>query len=223
MKHLIVTLLFVFSLLASACSTSAPKSTQPSKSGPVADQKNPVAIPTRPEIITTTPELPPSATNTPQPTTATAQTSLYRDEQAGFELDYPTGWMMEASTKIGDRGSQGTLTSWQHPPRDLVKDRPAGSTLVALTVYKWEPTNDLAAFSAHRKEAWIASGSKILTEESVTLTGSHSAQIYQIETPDKLQAFFMVTVVGSDYLELSGDGDTALIQQLAMTTRVFSR
>lgn len=222
MKHLFV-LLLAITLLSACKGASEPTEfvlaptveTQPAAGG--GSVNNPIA--TEP----TSEAAPAAQESIPEPTNAAPASALYRDEQAGFELDYPLGWMMEASTEVGARGSQGTLTSWQHIPGDIVTDRPGGSTLIALSVYQWDPKNDLAAYIAQRKLAWEASGFVIVSEESVTLSGLQPAQIFVIETPEKLQSFFLLTNVGEDYLQISGDGDLELVRQVALTLRVFSR
>ena len=222
MKHLIVLLLAM--TLLSACKGAADPAevvlapvieTQPPAGG------GPVNDPSAAEPTAVTP----SATQAPEPepTHAAPESALYRDEQAGFELDYPLGWMLEASTEVGARGSQGTLTSWQHIPGDIVTDRPGGSTLIALTVYQWDPKNDLTAYITQRKTAWEASGFIIVSEESVTLSGLQPAQLFVIETPEKFRSFVLFTNVGEDYLQISGDGDLDLVRQVALTLRVYSR
>lgn len=219
-KPTLILVILLASLLA-ACAFAIPTATLPASTQTM---PQPEATATEIAVVTEpTSVVEPTATLLPEPTHAAPETALYRDDQAGFELDYPVGWMLEASTEVGSRGSQGTLTSWGHTPGDVVTDRPANSTLVTLTVYQWDPKNDLAAFVTQRKLAWEASGFVVLSDEALTLSGLQPAQSFVIETPDKLHAFFLFTVVGDAYLQISADGDLAQARQIAITLRVFSQ
>lgn len=222
MKKQILFLVPILAVWLAGCAGAAATTPAPIKTDPAPVPSETVVLPeptaTEPAVVEE-----PAPTQPPEPTHAVPVTSLYRDDLAGYELDYPVGWMLEASAEVGSRASQATLASWGHVPGDVVTERPSDSTLVTLLVYQWDPKRDLAAYVAQRKLAWEASDFVILREENLTLSGLQPAQAFVIETPDKLQAFFLFTMVGDAYLQVSGDGNLDLVREIALTTRVFSQ
>jgi hypothetical protein len=71
------------------------------------------------------------------------ESQTYLNETVGFALDYPAGWTVTESV-VGDRGSQTLLLS--APEIADLAELPEGATRVSVTVYEWDPKNDLAAF-----------------------------------------------------------------------------
>ena len=160
----------------------------------------------------------PSPTATPPPTetptsTPSAQLSFepatYVSESAGFELDYPASWTPSGEVALGDRGSGVQFTSGGEPVLDI-------------TILRWDPVNDLAAFVDSRKQAWQASGFTILSEDELTLEGDHKAKAFVVQTPTGEQAFFLYTTLGDRYLQLSGNRDLDLLREVAGTLRVLT-
>jgi hypothetical protein len=143
--------------------------------------------------------------------------ATYADAATGFELDYPAGWMLE-SALIGERATQAQIASWPHAPGDPVTGRPVGSTLVSVTSYQWDPQNDLNAYTAQRRLAWESSGFTVVSEEAVTLSVGWPAVAFVVQLPEG-QAFYLFTYVGARYVEVSGDGDLALLREIALTLR----
>jgi hypothetical protein len=94
---------------------------------------------------------------------------------------------------------------------------PEGGSRIAITVYQWDPKNDLAAYQAHRKTAWIDSGSIILSENTWELADGRLAVNLVVQGPDKAQTFILLTTVGEDYLEVSGEGNLTLVEEIART------
>jgi hypothetical protein len=146
---------------------------------------------------------------------------VYRDSLLGIELDYPKGWFVEVA-HVGGRAAQAQITSWPHAPGDAVTGRPAGSILVNVTVYQWDPQNDLAAFANQRKLAWESSGFSVLSEETITLKDGWPAIVLLVQFPEG-QDFYLFTYVGASYVEVSGDGDLDLVRQIALTLRPIGR
>ncbi len=165
----------------------------------------PAAVPTTPPVST--------PTDIPAAAPAFAATT-YRDEAAGFELDYPADWTLDPSSQVGVRGGQALLLSPGTTPATLA----SGGTRVAIVTYLWDPKNDIAAYVAQRKLAWDASGFAIVNEEQWQLADGRTAYNFAVKTPD-VATFFLLTTVGEDYLQIGGEGDLALIETIARTLR----
>ena len=157
----------------------------------------------------------PTETLIPQPS---FETMSYRDDTAGFEFDYPAGWSFDP----GEHQSRGYFVqfySWDWNPGDPIDPVPTGGTVLSVTVQLWDPKNDLEAFVNQRKTAWEASGITILSEERITLTGERSAAQFIVQGIDGIQAYFLLTTNGENYLVLSGNGDLTLLSEIAHTLR----
>ena len=164
------------------------------------------------EVYSTGVALATAVLGTPQPP---FEAAVYRDEAAGFELDYPAGWTVVPIQRIGSRGSQGLLLS----PGTTAEALAEGGTRVGLTIYNWDPKNDLDAFVAQRKNAWEASGFLFVSQASYQLADGRPAVDFIVETPEKQQVFFSFTTVGEDYLQISAEGDLELAGEIAHTLR----
>ena len=192
MKKLAYTLLLSVILLATACSS-------------------PGGTPTAVPVIPTEPvaTVLPTEEPTPTPVVLSFKRAGYGNVEAGFELDYPEAWTASGTVVLGDRGSQALFTA------------PDG-TVTSLTDYGWEPVNDLEAYAAHRKEAWIASGMTILSEEPMTLASGQPGIRFITQTAEGEKVFFFLTPFADFYLELSGPGDPAMLSEIASTIRPIS-
>jgi hypothetical protein len=143
--------------------------------------------------------------------------AVYQIEEIGFELRYPQEWMVDEGI-LGSRAFGATITSWQHPAGE-VDQVPDNETILSITIYQWDPKNDLDAYVQTRmRDAWSASGIQILTEEEITLDGDHSAVAFTVRSEADLEeAFFLVALAGDEYLVLSGSGDLELLKEIALT------
>ena len=150
---------------------------------------------------------------------ASFESQTYINEEVGFALDYPTGWTVTESM-TGDRGSQTLLLS--APGIADLAELPEGATRVAVTVYEWDPRNDLAAFVDSRKTAWDASGFTVLEENDLVLDLGLAAKGFMIQTMDGKQAPFLFAAVGDRYVSISGEGDLALVKEIALRLRPVS-
>lgn len=172
-----------------------------------------------PMVFTTsapTPAILPS--ETPAIPKLSFESATYRDEEAGFELDYPASWVADSPQVIGPRGTSAQITSFPRDTGELPEVIPADETIMAVTVLLWDPKNDLDEFVRVRKEGWAASGFEILLEEEQTLEGDWEAYRFLIKTPEQ-DVFYLVTTVGERYLLLSGTGDLDLLGEMAGTLR----
>jgi len=179
----------------------------------------PSAIPTERPLPTSTSE--PTGLPVPAAPTLSFDTATYRDETAGFELDYPAGWALDG----GERHSRGYFVqfySWSWRPGEAVESIPPGETVLSLTVNDWDPKNDLEAYLDQRRLAWDASGIVVLTEERVTLSGGWPAAQFTVQGLDGTRGFFLFTTAGEQYLTLSGSGDLSLLADIANTLRRIS-
>jgi hypothetical protein len=171
------------------------------------------------EIPPTTPPDVPSATaaasETPAIPVPSFTATIYRDEVNGFELDYPSGWSMSPDTQIGTRGSQAQLFS----PGATAEQLPDGASRIGITVYLWDPKNDLVAYVDHRKFAWESGTQTIESQQESDLAGGRHEIDFIVRGADGARAFFLFTTLGDRYLEVSGEGDLALIREVALTLR----
>jgi hypothetical protein len=197
-------MLAVFVLVLAGC---APSSMDASTPEVVVQSTIPTSIPT----------YFPTATMPPEPTATQNSfvSTIYKDEANGFELDYPAGWTLIPNHQIGSRGATAQLFS----PGTTAETLLAGGTRVSITVYEWDPKNDLASYVTHRKTAWDSSSAAIIKEAKGDLVDGRKEMHFIVGGPDKLQTYFLFTTVGEKYLEIAGDGDLALIEEIAHTLR----
>ena len=112
------------------------------------------------------------------------------------------------------RGGQALLLS----PGTTVETLPDGGTRVSITTYLWDPKGDLDAYVTQRKTAWEASGFAITREETWQLPDGRAARVFIVESPD-VPVFYLLTTIGDDYLQIGGEGDLALVEEMARTLR----
>lgn len=184
----------------------------PASSQPPTDLPTPLVFSTREPTATII------SSETPGMAQVSFEPATYRDETAGFELDYPSSWTADPPQVGGDRGYFAQITSWSRNPGELPEEIPAGGTIMSINVLLWDPKNALDEFIDVRKQAWAAPGFEILLEEEWTLAGDWKAFRFLIQTPDE-EAFFLITTVGERYLLLSGTGDLDLLVEIARTLR----
>ncbi len=161
-------------------------------------------------VITTEPTVVPIA----EPVQLSFVPATYTDENAGIALDYPVEWTIDPSSQVGIRGGQALLLS----PGSTVDTLADDGTRVSIITYSWDPKNDLDAYVAQRKIAWDASGFAIIEEAQWQLTDGRPAYSFVVKTPEQ-PTFTVFTTVGQDYLQLSGDGDSTLVEEIARTLR----
>jgi hypothetical protein len=190
--------------ILSACGQASPQ--------PPADLPTPVVYTTKM----------PTATSIPSETPAIAQVSFepatYRDEDAGFELDYPSSWTADPPQVGGDRGYFAQITSWSRNPGELPEYVPAGETIMSINVLLWDPKNALDEFVDMRRQGWAASGFEILLEEEWALTGDWKAFHFLVQSPEE-ESFLLITNICERELLISGNGDLDVLVEIARTLR----
>jgi hypothetical protein len=186
----------IFLLVACAPAPSATPTARPT-GAPPSPTGTPTAAPANPGLIA------------PPPLSFEAAT--YKDEANNFELDYPAGWTLIPKAQTGSRGSSAQVFSTEHLP--------TRGTRVSINVYQWDPKHDLAAYADHRRSAWEGSGSTVSSLPGGTLADGRERVSFIVQGPDKLKTFVQLTTLGDAYLEIAGEGDPALIQEIANTVR----
>lgn len=179
------------------------------------------------QVQTDVPSLPSNTEPAPAPTEAAPNPKLpaasfesqpYINEEAGFALDYPTGWTVN-EVVVGPRGTQVQFLS--SPELAEMAELPEGATRVNATLYQWDPKNDLAAFATNQKTAWEASGFTILEEEQLVLELGLPAVRFNVQTPETNMVFLVTTLEGQ-YLVLSGEGNLDLVNEIVQRVRPIS-
>lgn len=146
------------------------------------------------------------------------ESSVFRDDSSGYELEYPSDWTVMPSQPVGERGAQASLLS----PGSSVEKAADGGSRLFITTYVWDPKNDLEAYISQRKIAWEASGFVILSEENWQLSDGRKAVDFSIETPEKTKVLFTLTTAGENYLQISADGDLVLCREIIHTLQAAS-
>ena len=167
----------------------------------------PTAIMTSPSPTVAAP-----ATNVP----LSFKPAVYRAETRGFELDYPADWTAVPIGVIGSRGSFGQVFS----PGGTAEKLAAGGSRVNITVYDWDPKSDLAAYVTHRRSNWDPAGGQQVPQESAgDLADGSKYSSFVVQGSDGQQSYFLFTTLGQQYLEISGEGNLALVEEIAHTLR----
>ncbi|MBI4671381.1 MAG: hypothetical protein HY741_06890 [Chloroflexi bacterium] len=208
--------LFLLLLFVSAACTST--SAQPTPQATVA----PTRAAARPRAAT--PSAPTRATrptNAPAPTRALGELKTYRDEFAGFELDYPAAWNM---TPIADEAKQNaviyavTFYSWQ-PGAGGGEGVPSGGTKMDVVVESSGAQSPHDAL-AKRKQQFADAGlaQKVLDEQTWTLpNGIQATRMHVSGTMG--ESVEVVTALHGKTLILGGVGDFELVDAIARTLR----
>ena len=134
--------------------------------------------------------------------------TTYRDELHGFELEHPESWTVSDPPEQYSRGSIVQLTAEGEPVLDIA-------------VQLWEPTNDLEAFIELRNQAWEGSGTKILSEDRLSIDENVEGARFVVRTASGEEAMFFYAAIGDRYLALSGAGDVALLSKIVETVRLL--
>ncbi|MCH7663170.1 MAG: hypothetical protein IH859_04785 [Chloroflexi bacterium] len=166
----------------------------------------------------------PSPEPTPTPSDVlelSYESVLYRDEEAGFQLEYPAGW----SEGYGERQSRSyfqTFFSWDPSVSDSIEFVPAGGTYMQIVVSLWEPTDDLDAYVDWQSQVLEDSRNESISMEEITLSDGESGvmAVYLSADGSKLFFFFWMAI-GERYLTITGEGDLELLTEIVSTLRLI--
>lgn len=148
------------------------------------------------------------------PATPSFEASVFSDEQNRFEFSYPVDWHIIGG-ETGSRGSYVQIASWETD--GSFSEIPEGESLVQVAVYQWDPKGDLAARVEMRRSALLASGNVIVEETTVSYPGGQSGVQMLIEDTNGDETVLLFLVLGDEYLEISGFGDTELMEEILGT------
>jgi hypothetical protein len=148
--------------------------------------------------------------------------TTYTDDSAGFSIDYPAGWFLEASAAANaDQAfaysvsfATWDLLSPATPPGKGQNGIPEGGTKIDVAVTKQAMTLDEAVAQQAQNE----SGSPILAREDVTLANGLPAAILDFEGPFGLIRT-LITVLNGSIIYVSGYGNLEHFEAIALSLR----
>lgn len=141
----------------------------------------------------------------------------YLEKSAGLVIFHPVDWMISPLEQIGERGAQAALLS----PGSTLEQIAEGGARIIITTYKWDPRNDLTAYVDQRRLAWEASGFEILSEEMFTLADGRVFELFRVKVIDGSEVLFSFTTFGEDYVQIVGDGDLVLCEEIIRAIRTI--
>lgn len=147
--------------------------------------------------------------------------AVYRDEAGRFEISYPVDWMVDAQ-QAGSRGSYVQITSWQHKLGGFT-EIPEGGSVLGIAVYLWDPKRDLSARVEMRRNNFLDSGNVILEETAVSYPDGHDGVRFLLEDTTGGQSVVVLLALGDDYLELSGSGDLAILEEMMRSFKFIAQ
>jgi hypothetical protein len=193
-------------MLITACSTqTVPSSPEPTTSIESAPTQTSAAIPTE----------------TPNPL---GEAKVYRDENAGFALDYPAAWFIEDDAARDAAGSAvytASLFSWDRnsytpTPKDP-NTLPEGVTKIDITVFNQGSNSLEEAVHQYRNQS---SGTSVnfFKQEDWTLNNGEKATYVESEGAFGVVATLIWLVKGK-VIYVSGYGNFTLFKAIALTLR----
>jgi len=142
----------------------------------------------------------------------------FTDGLNGISVDYPDDW-------IGDQIRGGTrspsmfiFTSYYRIPGMADPRTIDGETVITLTIIPPRDNNSIDALIKSQKETWVKDGTKILSEENVTLANGVTATAFVIDAYYG-QAYNLFTVVGGKLIFCEGTGDLEAAKAVCLSIR----
>ena len=191
---------------------------------PIPPQPIATVIPTNETLPTSAPTQPPIQVE-PSPTDASAPAgamTTYTDESAGFSIDYPADWYIDASAAVN--GAQAYaysvgIATWdlRNPPTPSGKGQngiPEGGTKIDIAVMKQPMTLEEAIAQQSQNE----NSSPILAQKDVTLANGLPAVILDFEGPFGLIRT-LVTIINGNVIYVSGYGNLENFEVIALSLR----
>ena len=153
------------------------------------------------------------------------EVKTYRDEIAGFSLDYPATWFVEADALQGAAESAVytvSLFSWDRkiatPSTKDLNTLPEGATKIDITVFNQGPATLAEAVQQFRNQD---SGTPVvfLKEETWTLANNQETAYLESENAFGVVAT-MITMANGKVVYVSGYGNLTLFKAIAFTFRI---
>ena len=174
-------------------------------------------------IIESTPTKAPALIPTKTPNSL-GEVKVYRDEYAGFALDYPATWQLENNSLQGAAESAvytSSLFSWDRAsytptPKDL-NTLPNGATKIDITVFNQSP-NTLADAVDQYKNQDGGTSINFLKEDKWTLNSGEKAVYVESEGAFGVVTT-MITLVDGKVIYISGYGNLTFFKAIALTLR----
>lgn len=142
--------------------------------------------------------------------------ATYVDLDGDYQISYPAGWMVDEA-QAGSRGGYVQITSWQHEPGGFI-EVPEGEHVIQLATYLWDPAGDHAARFEMRRGNFESSGNVILEEEDIAFPNGQVGTKLVMQATNGDISVVLLTVLGDQYLEISGNGpDTELLEDIIST------
>lgn len=199
-------------VVAPAANVDSSSAVTPTVSAQIAPTVAVTDTTTTPAIMTT-----PVVTET---TTVSPTLGSYRDDFAGFAINYPASWsVLDVAQEIKQQSVlySITFTSWK-PEEPGGHGIPEGGSKIDLSVNKGAAATPEAAVEARRQDL-AAQGAQITFEEPWDLPSGLSATHWTIQAANGDIAYEVVTAINGNLVLVSGLGDAAVFEQIAMTLR----
>ncbi len=175
-----------------------------------------------PEVTAAAPLTPTVTTGKPLEGGPIPPVSTYRDEFAGFELDYPAAWSVvdiAPDIKQNSLSYSVTFMSWA-PQEPGGQGMPEGGAKIDLTVTKGGAASPEAAVESRRQElAAEGAGSQITLEEPWDLQSGVRATHWTIQAANGDTIDELVAAINGNRVILSGLGGADFFESIAMTLR----
>lgn len=205
-------LLSAFAYLFSAC---AAPNTPPPVATPIPTSEPPPASESTQLLV----QAEPSSTTENIPVLAM---TTYTDDSAGFSLDYPSGWFIDASAAANVEQAFAYsvgIATWdlRNPPAPSGKGQngiPEGGTKIDVGVMKQSMTLEEAIAQQSQNE----SGSPILAQKDVTLANDIPGVILDVEGPAGLTRT-LITALNGNVIYVSGYGNLEKFEAIALSLR----
>jgi hypothetical protein len=202
----------VFALLFGAC--TSPATAQPVATMHPATEALSTLEPTQAPV-----QAEPSPTNESIPA---IPMTTYTDASAGFSLDYPAGWFIDASAATNAEQSFAYsvgIATWDlhNPPTPNGKGQngiPEGGTKIDVNVMKQPMTLEEAVAQQRQNE----NSSPILAQKDVTLAGGLPGVILNMEGPAGLIRT-LITALNGNVIYVSGYGNLEKFEAIALSLR----
>ena len=135
--------------------------------------------------------------------------AAYEDPELGFSFDYPGEWERGYEER-GVRGGFFTFIDPEGSPAEI---------LVQVTIYRWDPTQDLEAYQEKRRSAWESSQIEILDEADWSWKDGVPVKSFRLESLEGEIVDVYLTYTGDYYLEFTTTSEFETLEVIVSTLR----